>query len=93
METIVESKIMIMQIIVGAIALAFIVLVVFLIRTLVSLRKTLKKVDRVLQDAHKSLEPVSELIHNASKLTADIRKKSEGFDPSSALCNEKRIFA
>lgn len=75
---------MIMEIIIGAIAVAFVVLVVFLSRTLAALFKTLKRVDRVLADAHKMLESVSEesahLLHNSNRLVLDIKKKSEGLD-------------
>lgn len=75
---------MIMEIIVGAIALAFIVLVIFLIRNLVALSKTMKKVDRLLGDVHRTLEGVSEegthLLHNTNKLVLDIKRKSEGVD-------------
>ncbi|MBI2743531.1 MAG: DUF948 domain-containing protein [Chlamydiales bacterium] len=75
---------MIMEIIVGAIALTFALLVVFLILTLQDTRKTLKKTDRILTDLHKTLEAISEpsaeLIHNVNKLTLDIKKKSEGLD-------------
>ncbi len=73
-----------MQIIVGGIALAFIVLVVFLVLTLQETRKTLRKVDRILTDAHHLLDAVSEpsvhVIHNLNKLTLDIKKKSAGLD-------------
>ncbi len=75
---------MIMEIIVGAIALAFVVLVVFLILTLQDTRKTLKKTDRILTDIHKTLEGIAEpsahLIHSIDKLTLDIKKKAEGLD-------------
>jgi uncharacterized protein DUF948 len=79
-----RSEKMIMEIIVGIIGLAFVVLVIFLILTLQTSRKTMKKADRVLSDLHKTMEGVSEssldLIHNANKLTLDIRKKSEALD-------------
>ena len=51
---------MIMEIIVGVIALAFVVLVIFLILTLQTTRKTLKRTDRVLVDVQKNLEELSE---------------------------------
>src|ERR1700722_13967076 len=73
-----------MEIIVGAIALAFVVLVVFLILTLQDTRKTLKKTDRILTDIHKTLDAISEpsvhLIQSVNKLTLDMKKKSEGLD-------------
>lgn len=75
---------MIIEIIVGVIALAFVVLVVFLILALQDTRKTLKKVDRTLSDVHKTLEVVSDegkhLMHNANKLTLGLNKKSEALD-------------
>jgi preprotein translocase subunit YajC len=73
-----------MEIIVGVIALTFVVAVIFLILTLQDLRKTTKKTDRFLTDMHKTLEVISEsgshLINNANKLTLDIKKKSESLD-------------
>lgn len=73
-----------MEIIVGAIAVAFAALVIFLILTLQDTRKTLKKTDRILTDIHKTLEAISEpsadLIQSVNKLTLDIKKKSEGID-------------
>ncbi len=73
-----------MEIIVGVIALAFLILVVFMIIALQDMRKTMKKADRTLADMHKTLEMVSEdgkhLIQNANKLTAGLNKKSEALD-------------
>lgn len=75
---------MVMEIIVGAIALVFAILTVFCILTLHDSRKTMKKADRVLGDMHKSLEQLSksglELIENANRLTLDIHKKSEALN-------------
>lgn len=75
---------MIMEIIAGVAALAFVILVIFLIVTLRDTRKTLKKTDRILSDAHKVLEGISEpaehLVQSLNKLTLDIKKKSEGLD-------------
>ncbi len=75
---------MVMEIIIGVIALTFVVLVVFLIMTLQSTRKTLKRTDRVLMEVHKNLEAISEvsveLLQNVNKLTLDIKKKSESLD-------------
>jgi uncharacterized protein YoxC len=85
------------EIIFGIIAGTFIVLTVFLILTLVRLRKTLKKCDQVLNDAHHLLsalkEPTVETIQHINKLTADISRKSEGLDvlfrPLYAMKKEK----
>lgn len=75
---------MIMEVIVGAIGIAFILLVVFSIITLQRLRKTVKKTDRVLTEIHYLLrslsEPSVDLVHNANKLILDVKKKSEGLD-------------
>jgi uncharacterized protein YoxC len=75
---------MIIEIIVGIIAIAFVLLVIFSIITLHRLRKVMKKTDRVLTDAHHLLhalsEPSVELVHNTNKLVVDIKKKSEGLD-------------
>lgn len=75
---------MTMEIIMGVIALAFVILVVFAILALQASRKTKKKVDRVLMELQKTLEIVSddglELIHNTNKLTLDLKKKSEALD-------------
>lgn len=75
---------MIMEIIVGSIALLFAILVGFLIFALQDARKMIKKTDRILGEMHKTLETVSEaglnLMHNVNKLTLDIHKKSEALD-------------
>ncbi len=73
-----------MEIIVGAIAGAFIVLVVFAVIALQNVSKTLKRADRTLAEAHRAIEALSkpgeELLHNTNKLLADVRKKSEAVD-------------
>lgn len=75
---------MIMEIIVGTIGAAFVVLVVFLIMTLQRLRKVMKKTDRLLTEVnhlvHAVAEPSVELVHNTNKLVVDVKKKSEGLD-------------
>jgi uncharacterized protein YoxC len=75
---------MILELIVGTIALACVILVVFLICIFQDVRRVLKKTDRVLSDLHKTLDAVSEpsahLIHRLSDLTLDIKKKSEGLN-------------
>lgn len=75
---------MIFEIIAGAAALAFVILVIFLILTLRDTRRTLKKTDRILSDVHKVLDAVSEptehLIQSLNKLTLDLKKKSDGLD-------------
>lgn len=73
-----------MEIIAGVVAIAFVLLVVFLIITLQKLRKVIKKTDRVLSEVHRVLrdfsEPGVELIDNTNKLILDVKKKSEGLD-------------
>lgn len=75
---------MIIEISVGVIAIAFVLLVVFLVITLQRLRKVMKKTERVLSEAHALLhgltEPVVELIDNTNRLTIDVKKKLEGLD-------------
>jgi uncharacterized protein YoxC len=75
---------MIIEIILGVSALAFVILVIFLILALRDARRTLKKADRMMNDVHKIIDEVSEpsvhLIQNLNKLTLDIKKKSEGID-------------
>ncbi len=75
---------MAMEIIVGAIAGAFIVLVVFAIIALQNVSKTLKRADRTLMEAQKALEafsgPGQDLLQNTNKLVVDVRKKSEALD-------------
>ncbi len=75
---------MVMEIIVGVVGLAFILLVIFLIMTLQRLRRVMKKTDRLLTETHRLVhtlsEPSAELLHNTNKLVVDIKKKSEGLD-------------
>lgn len=75
---------MIMDIIVGVIGVAFILLVIFFIMTLLRLRRLMKTGDRVLKKVdhllHALSEPSVELINNSNKLVMDIKKKSEGLD-------------
>jgi len=75
---------MVMEIIVGVIALTLAILSVFCILSLHDTRKTLKKTDRLLLDLDKSLQHLTEkgleLMDNANKLTLDIQKKSEALN-------------
>lgn len=75
---------MAMEIIVAAIAGAFIVLVIFAVIALQNVSKTLKRADRTLAEAHKAIEALSkpgeELLHNTNKLIVDLKKKSEAID-------------
>lgn len=75
---------MTMELIVGIIGGAFVMLVIFCISTLLRARKTLKNLDRVLRDVHHALNaltnPTLETLHHLDKLTMDITKKSESLD-------------
>jgi uncharacterized protein YoxC len=75
---------MIYEIIAGVAAVAFVILVIFLVLTLRDTRRTLKKADRILSDVHKALdavaEPAEHLVQSLNKLTLDLKKKSEGLD-------------
>ena len=73
-----------MDIIIGVIGIAFILLVIFLIMTLQRLRRVMKTADRILTKAdhllHNISEPSVELIQNSNKLVMDVKKKSEALD-------------
>ena len=73
-----------MELIVGVIGIAFIVLVIFFIITLQGLRKTAERTEQTMKEAHHLLrvltEPTIELIENTNKLIEDVKKKSEGLD-------------
>lgn len=75
---------MIMEIIVGVIGAAFVVLVVFLLLSLKKLNQTLKKADHILADVRHLLndatDPAIDLLENTNALVLDIQKKSEGLD-------------
>ena len=75
---------MTIEIILSVIGVVFLILVVFFVIALVKVRNTLKKMDRVLHDAHHFLgvmtKPTVETMEHINKLTVDITKKSEGLD-------------
>lgn len=75
---------MVMEVIVGAIAVAFVVLTIFLILALNKLRQTLKNTDRTMIDIRKKIDEIAEpsvkLIDHLNQLTKDIAKKSEVLD-------------
>jgi hypothetical protein len=68
---------MIVEISVGVIALAFVVLVVFLVIAIVNATKSLKLIQKNLE--HISPD-VKALIHNTKELSADIKMKSESLN-------------
>lgn len=75
---------MIIDICVAVIAVAFVCLVIFLILTLQTTRKTMKQTHRTLWEIHKTLEGISEpgieLIKDLDDLTVDLKKKSEALN-------------
>ena len=75
---------MIMEIIVGVIALALVFLVIFIILALKRMHTSLNHMDRIMGETKKAVEEISEpaehLVQNLNKLTVDIKKKSEGLD-------------
>jgi len=75
---------MTLEIIVGVIAVSFILLTIFSLLALQRLRKAIKKTDQVLTAMHHLIreltDPSIELIENANELVVDVKKKSEGLD-------------
>lgn len=71
---------MILEISVAVIAFAFLLLVIFVIFSLRDARRIGKKVERLLLDAHKTLEKSEHLIHNTDELVVDMKKKAKGLD-------------
>lgn len=75
---------MTIELIVGVIGIAFIVLVIFFIITLQGLRKTAERTEQTMKEAHHLLrelsEPTVELIENTNKLVEDVKKKCEALD-------------
>ncbi len=76
---------MIIEICLTIIALAFVLLTIYLIITLVSVRKTLNKTNRVLSNLDLLLIAVNpetaKLLSNSNELLSDIVDKSEKLDP------------
>ncbi|MBX9923845.1 MAG: DUF948 domain-containing protein [Rhabdochlamydiaceae bacterium] len=88
---------MVIDVVVGVIGSAFVVLVVFLVIALQRLLKVIKKSDVLLSELHDVLNdfssPSLELVENTNALIVDIQKKSEGLDclfrPLYAIKKEK----
>ncbi|PYE45806.1 DUF948 domain-containing protein [Paenibacillus barcinonensis] len=76
---------MIYQISVALIAVAFAVLVFFLIRTLKSAQGSLDNVSRTLQEVQKTVDELSyevkQTVRNANDITADVQHKMKKIDP------------
>ncbi|WP_430788570.1 DUF948 domain-containing protein [Virgibacillus flavescens] len=70
---------------VGIAAVAFVALVVFLILTLRKLMATLAETKETLSDARQSVNSITdeaeELIHEANKISVDVKGKMESVDP------------
>ena len=75
---------MIIEISVGAIALAFVILVIYLILTLRQSCKTLNKTQHLISEVQKDIKAISkpsvELVGHINDLTKDIQKKSKALD-------------
>lgn len=75
---------MIWQISVGVVALAFVVLVIFLVRTLATLQKSLTEINHTLTEVREDLNGVSTevkgLIRNTNQITLDVRTKMKSLD-------------
>lgn len=75
---------MIVDISVAVIAVAFVVLVIFLIIGIVKSQKTLKEVNRLLHSSKKELDEISveslKLIKNLNDTTVDLKKKLHALD-------------
>ncbi|NMO97277.1 DUF948 domain-containing protein [Paenibacillus lemnae] len=76
---------MLTQISVAVIAVAFAVLVFFLIKTLKSATVSLDKVTQTLQDVQKTIDELSyevkQTIRNTNDITADVQHKMKQIDP------------
>ncbi|MCE7792266.1 DUF948 domain-containing protein [Salipaludibacillus sp. CUR1] len=70
---------------VGIAAVAFVFLVVFLVLTLRKLMATLAETKKTLSDARESVNSITdeaeELIHEANKISVDVKGKMESVDP------------
>lgn len=75
---------MIWQISVAVVALAFVVLVFFLVRTLATLQKSLTEINHTLTEVREDLNGVSTevkgLIRNTNQITLDLRTKMKSLD-------------
>jgi len=76
---------MIWQISVAVIAVAFTVLVVFLVRTLVSAQQSLNKTTETLQEIKETIDELSTevqgVVRQANTITIDLQHKMEQIDP------------
>lgn len=76
---------MIWQISIAVIALAFLALVIFLILTLVSLRKSLQLTNETLEDLHLQVNDLTEettkILKSSNDIVTNIYDKMKAFDP------------
>lgn len=76
---------MIWEISVACIAIAFIVLVIFVVKTLKAAEQSLHKTTETLQDVQKTIEELSsevkQVVRQTSELTGDLQHKMKQIDP------------
>lgn len=76
---------MIIEISVAVVALAFVVLVFFLVKTLIELRKTLKQASNTMLFIESRVDPIQEealeLIKNTKTITATLNNQLEAVNP------------
>lgn len=76
---------MIWELSVALIAVAFVVLVVFLIKTLKAAEKSLDKTTQTLQEVRKTIDELSyevkQVVRQASDITGDLQQKLNQIDP------------
>lgn len=69
---------MIIEISIAVIALAFVILVIYLVITLNSAHKTLKQVDRTLLEFHHEIRGLTQTTH---KVAENVLQKAQSLDP------------
>lgn len=80
-----EGKCMIWELSLALIAVAFVVLVVFLIKTLKAAEKSLDKTSQTLEEVQKTIDELSyevkQVVRQANDLTGDVQHKMKQIDP------------
>ncbi|AZK46162.1 DUF948 domain-containing protein [Paenibacillus lentus] len=76
---------MIWQLSVALIAVAFVVLVIFVVKTLKAAEKSLDKTTQTLQEIHKTVDELSyevkQVVRQANSITEDVEHKMKQLDP------------
>jgi len=76
---------MVYEICAGISTLVFIVIAYYLIKTLISLQRSLKEINEITKTLETKMEPLSEetitLIHHSSHLTKSVAEKVDALDP------------